>query len=897
MTFFEKEAATWGVAAQDKASVLEDYTRSSTPKHGRPTADFGETARELLENGYHVVPIKPGHKRPPIDGWQNARLTAADIDRFPRHGWGILCGVGEHPICAIDIDVRHEGVAQAIENWCLNHLGFAPERVGQAPKRLLVYRAAEPGWKKMASAWFADSERPDEKLHRVEVLGKGQQFVAYHVHPDTGKPYEWVDLLGGLECIPASDLCVVTREQIARLLPAAERIAEAYGLVRVGPSPAVPTAVFPTLAEQQQVEHPIPVGARNETLFRLAASLRAKGLTVEAIEAALLAENALKCDPPLPEDEVRTIAKSVGRYPEGSTTGGRCAYAGGEFIVSDRGVEYIGLGKDGEPLPPLWICSPLRVVASTRDTKGAEWGRLLEWHDGDGRLHRWAMPMELLQGDGVEVRRELARLGVHISPGKKARDLLGAFLQVWPVEARARCVDRLGWHGDLFVLPDEAIGQSDEIVVFQNAHAIEPAYSVAGSVEEWRESVARLAAGNSRLVFALSVAFAGALAAVAGEESGGFHLRGASSTGKTTALKVAASVWGHPTSYSRLWRATANGLEGLAALHNDGLLILDELSQIDPKEAGEAAYLLANGQGKTRASRVGTARQSARWRLLFLSSGEESLAALMARAGRKVNAGQEVRLAEIDADAGAGMGLFENLHGHPSPAAFALALKDAASRYHGTVGQAWLHHLVADRAKVAEFIADGIKGFVADVVPKDAAGQVLRVARRFGLVAMAGELASGCDLVGAGYGLTGWAEGEALDAAKRCFLAWLESFGGAGNREERAILAQVKAFFEAHGASRFAKLDDTFPDDQRIINRAGFVREAADGGREYLVLPEVFKREVCAGFDVKLAARALVEAGWIEPGKDGKTAQKPRLPGLGPTRCYVFTARMWDADE
>ena len=98
--------------------------------------------------------------------------------------------------------------------------------------------------------------------------------------------------------------------------------------------------------------------------------------------------------------------------------------------------------------------------------------------------------------------------------------------------------------------------------------------------------MATLAAGNSRLVFALSVAFAGALPALVGEESGGFHFRGASSSGKTTALKVAASVWGHPSEYPRLWRATANGLEGLAALHNDGLLILDELSQIDPHEAG-----------------------------------------------------------------------------------------------------------------------------------------------------------------------------------------------------------------------------------------------------------------------------------------------------------------------
>lgn len=560
-------------------------------------------------------------------------------------------------------------------------------------------------------------------------------------------------------------------------------------------------------------------------------------------------------------------------------------YGGGRFEVSPRGVFFIGTDKDGNELSPRWICSPLSIVAMTRDAKSGEWGRLLEWRDADHVPHQWAMPLELLQGDGSDVRRELARLGLSIAPGKAARELLASYLQVWPVEARARCVDRLGWHGGVFVTPAESIGQDGEIVVFQNAHAIEPAYSVAGTVEEWRDSVGRLAAGNSRLVFALSVAFAGALADVVGEDSGGFHFRGASSSGKTTALKVAASVWGDPSAYPRLWRATANGLEGLAALHNDGLLILDELSQIDPKEAGEAAYLLANGQGKARASRTGTARAAARWRLLFLSAGEESLSALMARAGRKANAGQEIRLADIEADAGAGMGVFEVLHEQPSPAALALGVKDAATRYHGAAGLAWLRCIVADRFKLADFIADGIKQFVEECVPADAAGQVLRVARRFALVAVAGELATH-------YGLTGWQEGEAISAARKCFAVWLESFGGTGNREERAMFAQVRAFFEAHGASRFE--DVTATTNQRIPNRAGFYRTDANGAREFMVLPEAFKRDVCQGFDVKTVTAALLKAGWLQPSRDGKTAQKPRLPGLGPTRCYVFTGRMWE---
>jgi uncharacterized protein (DUF927 family) len=555
------------------------------------------------------------------------------------------------------------------------------------------------------------------------------------------------------------------------------------------------------------------------------------------------------------------------------------SYGGGAFDVSDRGVFFIGTDKDGNEQPPRWICSRLKIVAKTRDAKSGEWGRLLEWCDDDKVRHQWAMPLELLQSDGTDMRRELARMGLSISPVKAQRDMLAAFVQVWPVEARARCVERLGWHGAVYVTPAESIGQDAEIVVFQNAHAIEPAFSVAGTVDEWRASVAALAAGNSRLVFSLSVAFAGALADIAGEDSGGFHLRGSSSSGKTTALKVAASVWGDPNTFPRLWRATANGLEGLAALHNDGLLILDELSQMDPKEAGEAAYLLANGQGKARASRSGTARQVSRWRLLFMSAGEESLTALMARVGKKANTGQEIRLADIDADAGAGMGAFETLHDQPSAAALALAVKDAAIRCHGAVGVAWLRCIVADRATLPDDMADGIKKFVAEVAPKGAAGQVLRVARRFALVAIAGELATL-------YGLTGWSKGEAFSAAHKCFRAWLEMFGGIGNREERDMLIQVRAFFETHGASRFEDLAAIH--DQRIINRAGFYRTTADGGREFLVLPEAFRRELCQGFSEKAVKAALIESGMLIVAKDGKPSQNVRLPGLGSPKVYVI---------
>jgi putative DNA primase/helicase len=64
-----------------------------------------------------------------------------------------------------------------------------------------------------------------------------------------------------------------------------------------------------------------------------------------------------------------------------------------------------------------------------------------------------------------------------------------------------------------------------------------------------------------------------------------------------------------------------------------------------------------------------------------------------------------------------------------------------------------------------------------------------------------------------------------------------------------------------------------------------------------MVLPETYKGEVCKGFDAKAVTRVLLARGWIESGSDGKATQKPRLPGLPPTRCYVLGPRMWEDEQ
>lgn len=199
---------------------------------------FKEHGRNLLARHYMIIPIKQGMKRPVMDQWQNVRLTASDIPRYANHGIGILTGQGPFPVCAIDIDVTDEHLANKFADWCRDHLGVSCERVGNAPKILLVYRAEDANWGKSTSAWFADPaeiDKPFKQMHkqRIEVLGRGQQFVAYHIHPDTGKPYEWVDFFGGLVEFSADTLPVITKEQVIELIQAFEQMAQEHGLLRV----------------------------------------------------------------------------------------------------------------------------------------------------------------------------------------------------------------------------------------------------------------------------------------------------------------------------------------------------------------------------------------------------------------------------------------------------------------------------------------------------------------------------------------------------------------------------------------------------------------------------------------------------------------------------------------
>lgn len=576
------------------------------------------------------------------------------------------------------------------------------------------------------------------------------------------------------------------------------------------------------------------------------------------------------------------------------------------FTVDEGGVWFHGFSQQGDALPAQWICSEMHITAQSRDAANGEWGYLLEFKDADGNPKRWAMPASMLAGDGTQYRSVLLGMGLRIGSGVIAKNQLTVFIQTEKTDVRVRCTDRIGWHDEQYVLPDQTIGNGTEQVMFQAAGGVVSQFKQRGTLEQWKDDIAAHCRGNSRMLFCVSAAFAAPLLHLARIPSGGFHIWGDSSSGKSTAFKVAGSVFGGKD-YPRNWRMTDNALETVAVQHSDALLLLDEIAQVDPKVVGDTVYMLANETGKGRATQTATARKIASWRLLFLSDGEVSLANHMEQAGKGTKAGHDVRMAHIAADAGKGLGVYDTLHDFANGAALSDYLVNMAQQYYGTAGMAFIEYAVEHVKKLSDGLSSRVGKMAQEMCPPNAHGQVSRVATRFALVGEAGELATHA-------GITGWEKGEATTAARTCFAAWLDGRGGAGNVEHVSILQQVSAFFQLHGEGRFVPwhrgTDDHKPN---TISRAGFRRMLTSEGvpinskadhhkaygdvihptesegieYEYFVFTEIFKKEICKGFNPKSVARLLAERGLLVTDKDGAT-QKVRLPGIGPTRLYRF---------
>ncbi|EJX4184674.1 DUF927 domain-containing protein [Salmonella enterica] len=525
-----------------------------------------------------------------------------------------------------------------------------------------------------------------------------------------------------------------------------------------------------------------------------------------------------------------------------------------------------------------WLSATLAVTGIGEDEN--ERYLVLRWHpEGSDSERTEALPMR-----DIGEREGWAKLragGLSITAKSSLRAILADHLQRSGNREMWAIASATGWQCGAYIMPDgEVIGEPKTPVLFNGRSAAAKGYTVKGTAESWRATVAMLAKGNPSMMLGIACALAAPLIGVTGADGFGVHLFGGSSAGKTTTGNAATTVYGEPDALKLTWYSTALGLVNEAAAHNDGFMPLDEIGQGSNRRAvADAAYALFNGVGKIQGAKDGGNRDVKRWRAMAFSTGEIDMESYIRADGGKVNAGQLVRLLNVPITKAT------EYHGYADGKAHADAMREACKANYGAVGREWIRLLASQKEASIEAVRAAERRWLG-LLPNEASEQVRRVASRFAVLEAALLLS---------LSLTGWDAQECRDALQHSFNAWVNEFG-MGNREAKAWVEQAEAFLQRYGYSRYLPYHNTDPRDLPIKDLAGY-RVKSRSGEEMVfhTWPSVFKDEIATGANYIAFAQALADAGMLD--KPSKGITKKTLVHEGKQCHFVVMTLPVDEDE
>ena len=264
-------------------NVAGDYGKQSKQEGQAPTG-IQKRAVAYVRNGFALVPIPKGKKGPIKPGWnkrENCITTEQEARRVPDGNIGLAHAYSNLPTCALDVDDS----AKAIPYLKQHGIDLAELLLADCAVRI---DSGRPGRDKLLF-------RLEHPLPTVQIKEGGlelrcatkngltvQDVLPPSIHPDTGKPYELVGNIAALPPIPP-DLLAFWQSRLQ-----APQVSRTHDAATDGA---------------------VCEGGRNDYLSRKAFGLRKDGLSVEQIEEILHPLNRTACAPPLPDEEVRAIAR------------------------------------------------------------------------------------------------------------------------------------------------------------------------------------------------------------------------------------------------------------------------------------------------------------------------------------------------------------------------------------------------------------------------------------------------------------------------------------------------------------------------------------------------------------------------------------------------------------
>jgi uncharacterized protein (DUF927 family) len=890
------------------------------------------TTLSALPTTWVLTPVN-GKKAPYTNDWQKISVTreaiAQDIRNGKAQGFGIVTGERSGGIMAIDCDghVPHALFKEILGGDIPRTVAFTSGKDGRAQ---YLFSIPEDYWVSIKTKKVGDANDGGMLEFRWDGC---QSVLPPSVHPETGS-YKWIDSPDTTTIAPLPDAVLaylLKPKQHPEPLPTEPKPKPVF---TTGYIPPIPIERCLSKEHRAALENGVSEGNRDDMGCSLARDLIGVASYVPSIQfdyksshyqlpidgdpEQLLWDYCQRCSPPLSQADCDRIYKSALSYnpapsisdedslknclrawckehklaiqnsssSNGSNNGNGSSHGVNEkpqYSQFDSNIKD-GLFKNNVKIDPDTgefklvrerIGNHLEAIAFVNNPNGDGASIQIEFKTIRHKIQRWTMPRGAIVCETSQMLAELQNRGYFFDISKKKQ--LVEYLNALGGEiAKTYTItDTTGWIDGSYVTQNKTYSTNgDSDLKFRDVEPIADSISeIKGTLAEWQAEVGTKCAHNSRLIFALGTGLAAPLQPLVDVESGGFHVVGTTSVGKTTMLRVGSSVVGIKDIPH--WRTTTNGLESIACAHNHMLLPLDEISQAEAREVGAIAYMLANGQGKTRMTKNLTNRKPKTWQLLFLSSGELGMGAYMAQSGIALKGGQEVRLPDIPAvPNGSPFGVFESIHNFESAKQFAEHLDRATQTYHGTLLDAFLSKLVTDRATNPDF-ANTLKKQVYAIARKLAEGTidtaVARVANRFALVQVALELAHA-------YGLLPFPLDHINWAISKMFRDWLNHRGGDGSIEVKNACDRIQNLFvtQEYG-DRIYNLSDG--DAQSVRNLLAYRKTDEDGeADEFWVPTSVFDLEICTGVDKPALIKELQKRGWLTPPRnDGKSTLQRRI--------------------
>lgn len=534
---------------------------------------------------------------------------------------------------------------------------------------------------------------------------------------------------------------------------------------------------------------------------------------------------------------------------------------------------------------------PVTIVGEGRD----EWGkRYFKFAINGSQQDIRPFSVDEILDDSAVLFKELSNAGANIFTQPLKARLLKHIEDRKPEGPNFNVVTRLGWAHGCFVFPDRAIGTPKlpiEIVLSSLDHQMLAKYRCKGTLQQWRDHIGALCLGNSRLMFAVSLAFTGPiLRYIKGVRSGGFQITGLGETGKTTAMMVCGSVWGchhsperQEKGFAESWHTTAGKVEVTALAHNETLLLLDETKRAGKNPQARAenvidiSFSLAENMERERLNQ-GAARS---WRLYFLSTSNNTLPQLAQIAKVDIAEAELGRLPDIPCPAG-DHGIYETLHGYTDGASLTDELKSSCRKFYGTPAQVFVERLVAEQVehpgRVQRFLRNRRRRYLKCITTKAKAvglKPLNRASSRFATVYAAGCLAIR-------YGVLRWTRKDLLKAILSCQLDGLRLTASAPLAVKPGVDVlkdRLVQYIRDHCA-RFVDLD-------RDRLQIGADVEAAPGysathkGSDWFYLTTSHVRQIIGdGPNAKSLLRKLISANLVDrPRKRGNVVQRPIYKG------------------